>query len=81
MKTRHARQIRYGVELALKHHRDRRDPNSLYAEEVEGSLLDDIQDEERDKFLTSRLEVRAYWATRVRNFGMGREASRQGAAV
>jgi hypothetical protein len=78
MRAKHAAQIRYGVELALKHAKDKRQIRGL--SEVSNRLVDDIHDDER-AFLSTRLERRAYWATRVRNFGMSREASRQGAAV
>ena len=77
MRTRHAAKIRNGIELALRHHRDRRTPQAPDWDRI----LDDIHDEERDMFLASRLERRAYWATRFKHFGMGWVLSRTGAAV
>lgn len=78
MRTRHAAQIRNGIELALRHANDRL---PLEAPTAAWESVRRIHRRERASFLSTRLEVRAYWATRFKSFGMGHTFSRTGAAV
>lgn len=78
MRTRHAAQIRNGIELAIRHANDR---VHVSASVDRWDSVRRIHRRERASFLSTRLEVRAYWATRFKSFGMGHTFSRSGAAV
>lgn len=75
MRAKHARQIRHGVEMALAHHADTRSGR------LDKDYIDEIHSRERDQFLTTRLEIRAYWSTRMKHFGWYMPLTRQGVAV